>query len=81
MSPEDREAVYRGVSVTDKFGVGRKRRGAHEVDATETSGHEGPEDHIPTDDEEDPVLADMKQEDKEGHVPLFWMELHPKAGT
>ena len=85
MSVQDREAVFRGVQVSDKYGVGRKKATKPDtgtgLPATKAVEHDatGDDDNIPTDEDEDPALTDMKKEDKEGTVPLFWMEMHPKA--
>ncbi len=80
VSAADRETVFRGVQVSDKFGVGRKKADASTglLEAT-APVPDGTEENPPSDEDEDPILTDLKKEDKEGKGPCFWMELHPKA--
>ena len=70
---KERDAVYRGVSISDKFG-----RNKRDKDPQEVLGHVE-DDDVPSGEDEDPVIGELKKQDKDGKIPLFWMEQHPKA--
>ena len=68
--PEEREAAFRGVVGSDKFGVKVKAAGPQQSHDSETEEEE--------EEEEDPQLVEEKASSA-GKVVFWWMELHPKV--
>ena len=71
--PEEREAAFRGVVGSDKFGA--KVKDAHQQSPHDSETEEGEEKNS---DEEDPRLAEEKA-GSAGKVVFWWMELHPRV--
>ena len=71
-----RDAVFRGVVTSDKYGKKTKKK--QDGEQEEPTGDGTEEQEPPSGDEEDPALQALRKENKEGKVPLFWMEQNPK---